>query len=422
VAFPAWLLGHNPSTQIICASYSQDLAEKHARDCKALMLKERYQELFPTRLSPDKMAAAEFTTTEGGFRLSTSVGGQLTGRGAEFIIIDDPLKPNEALSDTERGNVNEWYDSTVVSRLNDKRTGCIIIIMQRLHEDDLVGHVQESDDWTILRFPAIAEEDEVHTITSPYGAEEVRRAAGEALHPEREPLEALQVLRKQLGEYHFAGQYQQAPAPFGGGMVKIDWFKRFTESEKPEKFQMVLQSWDTANKATELSDYSVCTTWGVNDKQIYLLHVLRKRLNYPELKRTVIDQARMFDAKHILIEDKASGTQLIQELKHESVHGITPFVPSCDKIMRMDAASGLIENGFVHLPDKAPWLSELIAELQAFPKSKYDDQADSMSQALEWIKGRKWSGGYGLIEYYKREVERMNADPNYGAPTRYGYL
>jgi hypothetical protein len=234
VAFPAWLLGHNPSAQIICASYSQDLAEKHARDCKTLMLKEKYKQLFSARLSPDKMAAAEFTTTENGFRLSTSVGGQLTGRGADFIIIDDALKPDEALSDTRRRNVNDWYDSTVVSRLNDKRTGCIIIIMQRLHEDDLVGHVQENDGWTILRFPAIAEEDEVHTITSPYGTEAHWRAAGEALHAEREPLEILQRIRLQLGEYHFAGQYQQAPAPFGGGMVKIDWFKRYTEAEKPK--------------------------------------------------------------------------------------------------------------------------------------------------------------------------------------------
>jgi predicted phage terminase large subunit-like protein len=422
VAFPAWLLGHDPNAQIICASYSQDLAEKHARDCRTLILKEKYQQIFPTRLSPDKTAASEFTTTEGGFRLSTSVGGQLTGRGAEFIIIDDPLKPDEALSDTQRKNVNDWYDSTVVSRLNDKRTGCIIIIMQRLHEDDLVGHVQESDDWTILRFPAIAEQDEVHTIISPYGTEEIRRAAGEALHPEREPLEVLQRIRQQLGEYHFAGQYQQAPAPFGGGMIKIDWFKRYAEIAKPEQFDLIIQSWDTANKATELSDFSVCTTWGLNEKQVYLLHVLRKRLNYPELKRTVIEQARMFDAKHILIEDKASGTQLIQELLHDGVYEVNRYEPKVEKVLRMETASSLIENGFVHLPEKAPWLSDLIEELQAFPKSKYDDQVDSISQALDWIKGRELSACYGLIEFWKQEAERMKQDPDCGAPTRYNYL
>ena len=142
VAFPAWLLGHNPAAQIICASYAQDLADKLAGDCRSLMMTEWYQELFPeTRLATRRSAVHDFMTTKKGSRLATSVGGVLTGRGADFIIIDDPLKPDEALSDVQRRNVNDWYDHTLISRLNDKRTGCIILIMQRLHEDDLVGHV-----------------------------------------------------------------------------------------------------------------------------------------------------------------------------------------------------------------------------------------------------------------------------------------
>src|SRR3954471_6354519 len=141
VALVAWLLGHNPSAQIICASYAQDLADKHAIDCRALMNSSFYQQIFATRLSPEKRAVADFLTTARGCRKATSIGGVLTGRGADFIIIDDPLQPDKALSDTRRNNVNDWYDNTLCSRLNHKLTGCIILIMQRLHEDDLVGHV-----------------------------------------------------------------------------------------------------------------------------------------------------------------------------------------------------------------------------------------------------------------------------------------
>ena len=226
-------------------------------------------------------------TTKGGVRLATSVGGVLTGRGADFIIIDDPLKPDDALSEAQRRSTNNWYDNTLVSRLNDKRTGCIILIMQRLHEDDLVGHVLEHGDWKVLRFPAIAEEKETHTIRLPFGRSyRYIRPIGDPLHPEREPLEVLHGLREVLGEYNFAGQYQQAPAPLDGGVIKSGWFKSYTDQTVPPKFSQIFQSWDTANKANELSDYSVCTTWGYLDKKLYLLHVLRKKLEYPELKET----------------------------------------------------------------------------------------------------------------------------------------
>jgi hypothetical protein len=155
IAFVAWLLGQNPASSIICASYAQDLADKLAGDCRSLMLSRSYQDIFPaTRLAMRRQAVHDVMTTEKGTRLATSVGGVLTGRGADFIIIDDPLKPDEALSEVQRRNVNDWYDHTLISRLNDKRTGCIILIMQRLHEDDLVGHVLQQDDWRVLKFPA----------------------------------------------------------------------------------------------------------------------------------------------------------------------------------------------------------------------------------------------------------------------------
>jgi predicted phage terminase large subunit-like protein len=408
VAFPAWLMGHNPSAQIICASYGQDLANKHAGDCRSVVSSDFYQSIFPTRLSSQRQAVHEFMTTQKGVRLATSVGGVLTGRGADYIIIDDPLKPDEALSETQRNAANAWYDHTLYSRLNDKRTGCIILIMQRLHEDDLVGHVLgQNGSWKVLRFPAIAEEDESYVIDTVLGRQRFARRAGEALHPERESLEILQDIREIQGEYNFAGQYQQAPAPLGGGMVKAGWFKTYSQNELPPKFEMVFQSWDTANKPTELSDYSVCTTWGVKEKHIYLLQVLRRRMDYPALKRAVAEQAVAFCPKTVLIEDKASGTQLIQELIHDGVHGVSRYEPTMDKIMRLHNISSTIENGFVHLPEKAEWLPEYLHELTTFPKGKHDDQADSTSQALDWIRQGYWGPGMGIFHYYRMEHEKM---------------
>ena len=207
-------------------------------------------------------------------------------------------------------------------------------------------------------------------IQTPYGTRRFERRAGEALHPEREPLEVLKHIREAQGEYNFAGQYQQAPAPLGGGMVKADWFKTYTANDLPAKFEMTFQSWDTANKPTELSDYSVCTTWGVMGKHAYLLHVFRKRLGYPELKRAVREQAEAFSPKTILIEDKASGTQLIQELVSEGMHAIKKYEPTMDKTMRMHSVTSTMENGFVHLPDKAAWLGEYLHELTTFPEGQ----------------------------------------------------
>jgi predicted phage terminase large subunit-like protein len=411
VAFVAFLLGHDPSAQVICASYGQELANKHALDCRTIMASTWYQCLFPhTRLSSERQAVPEFMTTQLGLRLSTSVGGVLTGRGAGFIVIDDPLKPDEALSDTQRKAVNDWFDHTLYSRLNDKRKGCIILIMQRLHEDDLVGHVLGLEPWKIIRFPAIAEEDEAHVIETPYGTRRFQRRAGEALHPEREPLEVLNHIREAQGEYNFAGQYQQAPAPLGGGLVKAEWFKTYTAADVPAKFEIIFQSWDTANKPTELSDYSVCTTWGVKDKHVYLLQVVRKRLGYPELKRAVREQAEAFSPKTILIEDKASGTQLIQELVSEGMHAIQKYEPTMDKTMRMHSVTSTIENGFAHLPDKAAWLGEYLHELTSFPKGQYDDQADSTSQALDWFKQQCMRPVYGLLDYYKEEAEKLKGE------------
>jgi predicted phage terminase large subunit-like protein len=390
VAFVAWRLGHDPSMRIICASYGQELADKHARDCRTLMMSDVYQRLFPrTRLSTEKQSVNEFMTTAQGFRMSTSVGGVLTGRGADLIILDDPLKPDEALSETRRNSVNEWYDGTLLSRLNSKETGVIIIVMQRLHQDDLVGHVRDQEDWELLSFPAIAEEDEIHLIESPLGRRRFERKAGEALQPERESIATLKgTIRQTIGEYNFASQYQQNPMPVGGAIVKTEWFKYYEPSDLPSGFSFVLQSWDTANKSGELNDFSVCTTWGVFDRHYHLLDVFRKRLNYPDLKRAVKEQVRQHRADKILIEDKASGTQLIQDLHSEGIYGIEPYdaPPGSDKTLRLYAQTAEFESGRVLLPRSAPWLEEYVRELTTFPGTKYDDQVDSTTQALDHLK------------------------------------
>jgi predicted phage terminase large subunit-like protein len=392
IAFPAWYLGHNPAAQIICASYGQELAENMARGSRRIMGTPWYQSLFQTRLA-DRQAIHDFKTTAQGGRMATSVGGVLTGRGAELIILDDPLKPEEALSETRRNSVNEWYDHTLLSRLNNKATGCIIIIMQRLHQNDLVGHVLEQEAWDILSFPAIAEKDETHQIESPLGHHVFRRLAKTALHPEREPLTTLEHIRATIGEYNFASQYQQNPMPVGGAIVRTKWLRFYDPQDRPERFDEVVQSWDTANKSTELSDYSVCATWGAYEDCYFLLDLYRERLNYPDLKRKAQELAALNRVDSLLIEDKASGTQLIQELKDEGLYAVKPFLPppGSDKILRLYAQTALFENGRVLLPRNAPWLSEYTSELTSFSGSRYDDQVDSTTQALQYLKERSSS-------------------------------
>jgi predicted phage terminase large subunit-like protein len=423
VAFPAWCLGHDPSAQLLCVSYAQDLADKLSRDCRRIVASDWYRRLFPTRLSPRHQAVPEFETTAQGSRVATSVGGVLTGRGADIIVIDDPLKPEEALSQARRQAANEWFDHTLYSRLNDKQKGAIVLIMHRLHEDDLVGHVLAQEEWEIVRFPAIAEADERHAIDTLAGPRSFARRRGEALHPAREPLAMLEHIRRTIGEYNFAGQYQQMPAPLGGGMVKAAWFRHYLPDELPADFERIVQSWDTANKATELSDFSACTTWGVQGKDLYLVDVLRRRMEYPELKRAVREQYERFRPSVVLIEDKASGTQLIQELIEEGLQAVTRYQPQSDKIMRMHAQTAVIENGFVHLPDAAPWLALYLHELTIFPNGKHDDQVDSTAQMLDWFKQSGRDPG-GFYQYYKTLAEELRDAPTVGpAPlsARFGF-
>jgi len=384
IALPAWLMGHNPRTEIICVSYGQELADQLSADCRRVMLSAWYRRLFPGTVL-DKRAVGHLATTAGGKRYATSVGGALTGIGADVIIVDDPMKPDEALSDAERSRINKWVGHTLFTRLNRKADARIIIVQQRLHEDDMIGHVMELGGFELLSFPAIAQEDEEHVIRSPCGSIIHRRAAGEVLHPTREPLAVLEQQRRLLGTEFFAAQYLQMPAPPGGGVIKLDWFGRYDLSSKPH-FVRIIQSWDCAAKASQVSDHSVCTTWGVTySGEVYLLHVFRERLEYPELKRKVRELAEVHRAGVVLIEDTSAGIQLIQELRREGFARITAVKPQGDKVMRMRAQTAMIEAGKVFIPRDAPWLPAYLHELALFPNGRFDDQVDSTSQALAFI-------------------------------------
>jgi len=391
VAFSAWLLGHEPTSQIICASYGQDLADKHARDCRALVGSDFYRRLFPrTVLSEAKQSVNDFMTTQQGFRMATSVGGVLTGRGADVIILDDILKPEDALSETRRRAANDWYFNTLLSRLNSKEHGVIIIVMQRLHQEDLVGEVTERELWEVLSLPAIATDDECYPYRSLFGEYSFTRKTGEALHPERDSVETYRKIRELIGEYNFESQYQQSPIPRDGGLIKRDWLKFYSPEEQPKNFRMIVQSWDTANKAGELNDFSVCTTWGIDGKRFYLLHVHRMRMTFPILKRAAKELYERFKPRKIIIEDKASGTSLIQELKREGLYGVEPYQPppGSDKSMRTVGQSMKLESGQVLLPTNAPWLDDYVRELTGFPGTKFDDQVDSTTQALDFMSSK----------------------------------
>ncbi len=381
VAFPAFVLGHDPSRRIICVSYSGELAKKHSNDFRAVLESRWYRAAFPTaRIGAFKNTEAEIELTARGFRLTTSVGGTLTGRGGDIIVIDDPLKPDDALSETKRTAANQWFNNTLLSRLDDKRTGAIVVVMQRVHMDDLTGFLLgQSDEWEVLSLPAIATCDEVIPISAD---RTYHRKIGEPLSPVREPIQVLEAMKLQIGGDAFSAQYQQEPAPPGGAMIKRHWISRYSELPPAADHLFTIQSWDTASKGGPDNDWSVCTTWIVaKTKKWYLVDVWRQRVDYPTLKAKVLDLAKKFDAKRILVEDTGAGISLVQELKSQ-VPGIIAVKPEGDKASRMAVASAKFEAGQVFLPERAQWLPDLESELFAFPGSRHDDQCDSISQAL----------------------------------------
>ncbi len=390
VAFVAWCLGHDPTLRFICVSYNQTLADDLARQCQKIMRSAWYQRVFPgTQIDRTKSSPSHFITTRGGFRLATSVEGTLTGFGADFIIIDDPIKAEDAQSEAARSWVNNWFDNTLVTRLNQKNTGRIVLVMHRLHIDDLTGHVLEKGEgWRHLSLPAIAQIDTKIPVNE---SEEHLYQAGEPLHAARESLIALERVKADMGPYNFQAQYLQEPVAAAGNLVRRDWFKTYEYEPVRRSGDQIVISWDTASKATELNSYSVGTVWLMRElehgKQYHLLEVVRDRFEYPDLRNRVLELRAKWNAAYTLIEDKSSGQALIQELNRDGFGAIALTVEG-DKAMRFVPQTAVIAQGRVYLPREAPWLADFIKEMLQFPGGKHDDQIDSVSQFLKWAEGR----------------------------------
>jgi predicted phage terminase large subunit-like protein len=391
VAFPAWALGRDPGRKLLCLSFGNDLARTLAVQFREVVESEWYQATFPAcGIDARRQRDLEIATTGGGYRMAASLGGRYHGRGADLIIIDDPIKPGDALSDKLRTGVNERYRNSVISRLNDKTTGAIIIVMQRLHEDDLVGHVlQQGEEWDELTIPAIAPADQVYRL-GPDPRDLYRRRAGEVLDPQREPRAVLDTLRRSLGSLSFSAQYQQNPLPIEGNIVKRDWIEWY--DAPPEAFELVVASWDPAATEGDASDYSVGTIWGVKDGHIYLLEVLRGKYQVPDLRRLIVATHHDYKVHATLIEDSGFGTGIGQDLRRTTrVHPIMRRF-RYDKQARILAQSPKFESGQVRLPREAPWLAAYLHELLGFPNAGHDDQVDSTSQALDYLAWRIGDG------------------------------
>jgi len=412
VAWPAYLLGKDPTTNIICVSYSAELAEKFAHDCRNIMLSDWYRELFPlTRLHKSRQGINDFETARGGGRQSTSIGGVLTGRGGDWIIIDDPLKPMDAMSDTQREKVNEWYRSTLYSRLNDKTSGKILLIMQRLHQDDLTGYLLENDKkFHHVKLPMIATEEERWFFKNRITGEEkiIVRNRGDLLHPYRDNMEVVKDLQDSLGEYGFAGQCQQDPCPLEGGIIKESWLQYYDMNNLKKidinKIFRIYISWDTASKTGESNSYSACCvvviTRESNKYKFYLVHVLRGKWEMPDLLEitkyvynTWVHTGTFRLPVKMLIEDKSSGTQLIQHLNIEKSNRgydfeVEAIKPDGDKKSRLYGASVYIQRGDLLFPQSNEnvdeWWPDFKNELLSFPGGKFKDQVDAFSQCINF--------------------------------------
>jgi predicted phage terminase large subunit-like protein len=413
VAYPAFVLGHEPTKRIIVVTYGTELSTKFANDFRLIVTSRWYRNLFPImRISSTKNTESEVVTTKNGFRLATSVDGMVTGRGGDIIIIDDPLKSIDALSDSKREHVNQWFFNSLLSRLDDKQNGAIVVVMQRLHIDDLTGALLRTGEWTHLNLPAIAENVQNIQI----GPNEYHFwRAGEPLHAEREPLSVLDAWRAQVGSDTFAAQYLQSPVPPAGAMIKQQWIRRYDSLPSRASTTHVLQSYDTASKDGSENSYSVSTTWHVSDGKYYLVDVLRGRFDYPTLKARAISHARLHKPTTILIEDTSVGSALIAELQQAGFASIGVKVEQ-NKQSRMSVQSAKFESGLVFFPNAAPWLEALETELLGFPGTRYNDQVDSISQALgHEIKASGWTAK--SLEGYAKFAERLAADQYFGRVT-----
>lgn len=432
VAWPAWtwiqrekgpLSG--PQVQFLSASYAQTLSLRDSVKTRRLVTSPWYQKRWGDRfvLTGDVNTKGRFENDHHGYRLATSVDGTLTGEGGDIILIDDAHNASEVESDLVRQSTLEWWDETMSTRLNDPKTGAFVVIMQRLHQEDLTGHIitKEQDNWTWLMLP-MKHEPERHCITYVNGTkfwEDPRKEDGELLCPNRFGAKEVADLERRLGPYAAAGQLQQSPTPRGGGIIKEEWWKHWTEPYFPT-CHYVLASLDTAYTEKTENDPSALTIWGCfkdengNPKMI-LLYGWQGRLGFPELVKKVVDtctvdkrkvgvpDTKRFRIDRLVIESKAAGISVAQEL-HKTIgfsgqFSIELFNPTKfgDKIARVYAIQHLFSEGLVYVPwPKAEngidhplgykWVQEIVDQVSVFPRGSHDDLVDSMSMGLRMLR------------------------------------
>lgn len=377
--FPAWHIGRNPNDEVILASYSIDLSRGFSRIARDTL--SAHADVFGVKVDKNNQSAESWGTEgyRGGLH-AAGVGGPITGKGARIAIIDDPVKnAEEADSETMRDKIWEWYTSTLYTRLTPD--GRIIVVMTRWHEDDLVGRLlkKEQDElkegshkgerWTVINFPAIAEQDDY-----------LGRSEGEPLWPEqgfdRERMEQIKI---DVGSRVFNALYQQRPSAAEGNLLKREWWNYY---EYLPDINSMLISVDAAFKDEDDSDFVVCQVWGRHGPNVYLVDQVRARMNFLATIQTIRNLYKKYPHAALkLIEDKANGTAIIQTLSRE-MSGIIPVKPEGGKVARVNAVSAFIESGNVYLPRTAEWIGDFIEEASNFPNGKNDDQVDAMSQAL----------------------------------------
>lgn len=384
VAFPAFVLGHDPSRQIMCVTYSQEVAKAQAAQFERIMRSALFRRAFPWCRSLVHNRKLEWRTSDGGYRLATSIDGSVLGRGADIIILDDPNKGQEIFSRVARQRVINAWDNVISTRLNHPKESAIICVMQRLHEEDLAGHLLEQEEYRQITIPAIAIEEEEWDLGN---GRLHRRPAGEPIQPLRMDHPELERQKRIMGGLAFSAQYQQQPVPDDGTVIRRAWLRYY--DEEPDEFETTIVSWDTASTLTETSDWSVGTVWGCAEGHFYLRDVIRVRRESPELIHLVEDTHRQYACDLTLIEASELGRAISQAL-HTSSRFCTPqLIPArLAKTERMQARAVLFETGKVLLPREAPWLATYQQELLGFPGARHDDQVDSTSQALGWFQRR----------------------------------
>ncbi len=391
IAFPAWVFGQDPTERILSASGVSSLATRHSTDCRKVLRESWYRNLFPDVMIADNQDAKNrYETTKGGHRFATSVGGSSVGEGGRIKIIDDPIDPNK-ISLVEIASSNNWFDNTWSTRSDDPERTVDILVMQRVSNDDMTAHLLNKGGWEHLVIPQEAETRTI--IIFPISKTKKVRQEGELIHEERFGRNAVAKAKVNLGSYGYDSQHQQKPTAKGGNRVKMEWFPR--HGILPASPDEVVQSWDTGNKTKELSNPSVCETFYRFGDRWFLADILKKKMAYPDLKRTVKALNDAHSPDLILIEDKASGTQLLQDYERKlRVKGVEP---DREKAMRMEIQLPALEAGMISLPDtdlmSASWLFEFEQNLQAFPMNREWDEIDALSQFLRWLKGREMEEG-----------------------------